>query len=162
MSADAYYADSVAWAVEEEITNGTSTTTFSPGLPCTHSQILTFLWRAAGEPPATGSAPDGVRDSDYFYDAVRWAAGLGMLSEDFDPRASCARADAVRYIWSAFDKPSATASSFTDVASGAVYAQAVDWALDKGVTTGATATTFDPGGICSRGQIVTFLYRAYH
>ena len=162
VSADAYYADSVAWAVEEEITNGTSTTTFSPGLPCTHSQILTFLWRAAGEPPATGSAPDGVRDSDYFYDAVRWAAGLGMLSEDFDPRASCARADAVRYIWSAFDKPSATASSFTDVASGAVYAQAVDWALDKGVTTGTTATTFDPGGICSRGQIVTFLYRAYH
>ena len=68
----------------------------------------------------------------------------------------------MRYIWSAFDKPSATASSFTDVASGAVYAQAVDWALDKGVTTGTTATTFDPGGICSRGQIVTFLYRAYH
>lgn len=162
VAADAYYADSVAWAMEEEITNGTSASTFSPGLPCTHGQILTFLWRAAGEPEATGTAPAGVRDGDYFYDAVCWAGGLGMLSDQFDPRAGCARADAVQYIWSAFGKPSATASSFTDVPSGAAYARAVDWALDQGVTTGATATTFDPGGICSRGQIVTFLYRAYH
>lgn len=162
VAADAYYADSVAWAVEEKITNGTSASTFSPGLPCTHGQILTFLWRAAGEPEASGAAPGGVRDGDYFYDAVCWAAGLGMLSDQFDPRAGCARADAVHYIWSAFGEPSATASSFADVPSGAAYAQAVDWALDKGVTTGATATTFDPGGICSRGQIVTFLYRAYH
>ena len=162
VAAGDYYADSVTWAVEEAITNGTSASTFSPGLPCTHGQILTFLWRAAGEPEATGEAPDGIRDDDYFYDAVCWADGLGMLSEEFDPRAGCSRADAVQYIWSAFGKPSATASSFTDVPSGAAYAQAVDWALDKGVTTGATTTTFDPGGICSRGQIVTFLYRAYH
>lgn len=159
----AYYADSVAWAVEQEITDGTTSTTFSPGLPCTHGQILTFLWRAAGKPAPSGAAPSGVARDDFFFDAVCWAAGRGMLGEDFSPRAGCSRADAVRYIWCAFDQPSTEQkAAFTDVPSGAAYAQAVDWALEKGVTTGATDTTFGPDAICSRGQIATFLYRAYH
>ena len=162
VAAGAYYEESVIWAVAEKITAGTTTTTFSPGQPCTHAQILTFLWRAEGEPESSGAAPEGVTADDFFYDALRWADEKGMLSEDFEPRAGCSRADAVWYIWSAFDQPPAEASSFTDVAGDADYARAVDWALAHEVTTGATTTTFGPDTICSRGQIVTFLYRAYH
>lgn len=162
VAAGAYYADAVAWAVEREITNGTSGTTFSPTEKCTHGQILTFLWRAAGKPAASGTAPGGAGESDYFYDAVCWAAGKRMLEEGFDPGAGCSRADAVRYIWLAFGGPSAQAAPFTDVPAGASYAHAVGWAVAEGVTTGTSATTFDPDAICNRGQIATFLYRAYH
>lgn len=163
VAADAWYAQSVAWAVEREITDGTSDTTFSPAMPCTHGQILTFLWRAAGKPDSASPAPAGVDEEDFFYDAVRWAAGEGMLSGQFNPRAGCSRADAVRYIWQAFQSPDAEASTvFTDVPADAPFAQAVSWAVDKEVTTGTSDTTFDPNAICSRGHIVTFLYRAYH
>ena len=93
--------------------------------------------------------------------AVRWAAGLGMLAEGFDPYAPCSRADAVQYIWCAFQQPYAAAGSFDDVPSDAEYAPAVGWAVSEGVTTGTSDTTFEPGTICDRGQIITFLYRAY-
>ena len=161
--ADAYYAEPVAWAVEEGITDGTSNTTFSPGQPCTHGQILTFLWRAAGKPDSSGTAPGGVKGEDFFYDAVRWAAENGMLADGFDPRSGCSRADAVRYIWQAFQSPPAGAVSFTDVPDHAPYAGAVNWAVEKGVTNGdGSADIFSPDKVCNRGQIVTFLYRAYH
>lgn len=158
----AYYAEPVAWAVEQGIAYGTSETTFSPGQDCTHSQILTFLWRAAGEPSSSGTAPEGTEPESYFYDAVCWAAGLGMVGEDFNPGAGCSRADAVWYIWSAFGSPPAQTAPFTDLPGSSPYAQAVGWALVREVTTGATETTFNPGGICNRGEIATFLYRAYH
>lgn len=157
--AAAYYADPVAWAVEEEITNGTTETTFSPGDLCTHGQILTFLWRAAGEP---GDPALLLGDVEYYAGAVRWASELKMLGEEFDPEAGCSRADAVRYIWLAFEGPDAQVASFTDVPVDSPYAHAVGWALLEGVTTGASETTFEPDTICDRGQIVTFLYRAYH
>lgn len=154
-----YYAAPVAWAVERGITNGTSETTFSPGLPCTHGQILTFLWRAAGEP---GDASLQLGAAEYYAGAVRWAAELEMLEEDFDPEMDCSRADAVRYIWRALDGPDGQVASFADVPSDAVYAHAVGWAVLAGVTTGASDDAFEPDTVCNRGQIVTFLYRAYH
>lgn len=157
--AGSYYAGPVAWAVEEEITNGTTGTTFSPGAPCTHGQILTFLWRAAGEP---GDPSLLLGDVEYYAGAVRWASELGMLGERFDPDAGCSRADAVRYIWLAFEGPDAQVASFDDVPADSPYAHAVGWALLEGVTTGASETTFEPDTICTRGQIVTFLYRVYH
>ena len=85
-----------------------------------------------------------------------------MIGADFNHKTPCTRADAVNYIWQAFGKQSASYDGrFTDVAKNSPYATAVAWAVDTGVTTGATATTFNPNGICNRGQIVTFLYRAY-
>ena len=159
VSAGAYYAGPVAWAVEEKITDGTTPTTFSPSDPCTHGQILTFLWRAAGEPGDPAQLPE---NTVYYAGAVRWASELGMLGEEFNPEAGCSRADAVRYIWRAFDGPDAQVASFEDVPADSPYACAVGWALLEGVTTGASETTFEPDAICSRGEIVTFLYRAYH
>lgn len=155
----AYYAGPVSWAVEGKITDGTTPTTFSPAEPCTHGQILTFLWRAAGEP---GNPAQLLEDAVYYAGAVRWASELGMLGKEFDPEAGCSRADAVRYIWRAFGGPDAQVASFDDVPADSPYAHAVGWALLEGVTTGASETSFEPDAICSRGQIVTFLYRAYH
>lgn len=159
--AGAYFAAPVAWAVEEQIAKGTSPSTYSPAAPCTHGEILTFLWRAEGEPVSPENASLMLGEDEFYAGAVRWAAGLGMLAEGFDPCAPCSRADAVRYIWSAFQQPYAAVGCFDDVSSGAEYAPAVGWAVSEGVTTGTSDTTFEPDTICSRGQIITFLYRAY-
>ena len=101
-------------------------------------------------------------DSDAYYaGAVRWATGLGMVNEDFDPEVGCSRADAVWYIWKAFDGPDAQVGGFSDVPTDSPYAHAVGWAVLEGVTKGTSDTTFSPDTICSRGEIVTFLHRAY-
>lgn len=149
-----WYADPVAWAVDKGITNGTSSTKFSPTQDCTQAQILTFLYRAErgeGEPTAA--------DMDK---AISWAREKGMIDNSFDGNKPCTRSTAVSYIWQAFNKPTAKASSFTDVLANAAYATAVDWAVEKGVTKGdGSEDTFAPDKVCTRGHIVTFLYRAY-
>lgn len=158
--AGAYYAQPVDWAVEHGITSGTSPTTFSPNSPCTHAQIITFLWRALGEPEGKRAAPASADRNEYYYEAVRWAADLDMLWDDFDPNAGCSRADAMWYMWNASLCPKTDAvSSFQDVPAASVYADAVNWAVSREVTKGTSATTFDPWTICTRGQIVTFLWR---
>lgn len=104
----AYYYNAVAWAVANGITAGTTSTTFSPNAPCTRAQIVSFLWRAAGSPKASGENP------------------------------------------------------FTDVAAGSYYYDAVLWAVANGITAGTNdGSTFSPSNACSRGEIVTFLHRAY-
>ena len=159
---DGYYLDAVKWAVNLDITTGKTDTTFAPGLKCSHSEILTFLWRAAGKPESSAQPPIAMKGDEFYYKAVKWAAEKGMIGGDFDPKAGCTRADAVNYIWQAFGKPAAAYDGrFTDVPAGSPYATAVAWALANEVTTGATATTFSPAKICNRGEIVTFLYRAY-
>lgn len=157
-----YFYPAVQWAIENNITNGTDINTFAPEGNCTHSQILTFLWRTAGSPQVDVTTPFEMSGSEYYYDAVKWAYKNGMIGADFSHKASCTRSAAVKYIWQAFGSPSVSANNrFTDVASNAHYAQAVTWAVNKGITTGASSNTFNPDGICNRGQIVTFLYRAY-
>lgn len=157
---NAYYAEPVAWAVENGITNGTSSTTFSPAQNCTHAQILTFLWRAAGKPSSSAKAPVTVADA--YAGAVNWAYKKGMINNSFNPNANCTRLDAVNYIWLAFDKPAAVDCNFTDISLTAHGGAAVKWAVFKGATNGTSETTFSPDKVCSRGEIVTFLYRAYH
>ena len=171
--ANSPFLDSIVWAVKQGITNGKTATTFGPGDPCTRAQIVTFLWRAAGspEPKLTETQYVDVTDPGaYYYKAVQWAAELDMeYSGTFDPHGTCSRVAAVYFIWTAFGRPAPTAkASFEDVREperGQWYwpdlPDAVDWAVEKGVTTGKTATTFGPGDPCTRGQIVTFLYRAY-
>ena len=158
---DAYYAKPVSWAVEQGITSGTSKTTFSPNANCTAAQILTFLWRANGSPKPAGSVPfSDVKSSDYYADAAAWAYEKGIISGGtFGGNTPCTRSMAVTYMWKAAGSPSAGTASFTDVPSGADYAQAVAWAVEKGVTSGTSSTTFSPDSICTRGQIVTFLCR---
>ena len=162
LSANAFYLDPVAWAVNRGITTGRTATTFAPTQTCTHGEILTFLWRAAGKPASSAQPPIDMTGKEFYYDAAKWAAEKGMIDANFNPNAPCNRAYAVLYIWQAFGKPAPSKDSpFTDVPAHWSSAPAVAWALEKGITTGKTATTFNPSGICSRGEIVTFLYRAY-
>lgn len=158
VAASAYYADAVAWAVKEGITNGTSTTTFSPDRTCTRGQIITFLWRAAGAPNCgVEDNFSDVADSAYYAYAARWAKENGIASGDtFSPDAPCTREMAVEFMWRYSGSPSAPDAGFTDVTSSAV-----NWAVEQGVTNGTSATTFAPDTTCTRGQIVTFLYRAF-
>ena len=101
----------------------------------------------------------------YFADAVKWAVDKGItngLSDTmFGPYESCTRAQIVTFLWRAAGSPEPkTASSFTDVSASAYYAKAVAWAIENGITNGMTETTFAPNATCTRGQSVTFLYRA--
>lgn len=157
VDAGTWYSDPVAWAWQNDIAGGKTETSFAPGDDCTQAQILTFLYRAEREEQVKPTAKDMEL-------AVRWAKEKGMIDDSFDGSAPCTRATAVSYIWQAFDKPSAAASSFTDVEAGADYAGAVSWAVEKGVTAGSNAegTTFSPDTVCTRGHIATFLYRAYN
>ena len=151
-----WVSDPVAWAVQKDITNGTEKDRFSPSQDCTQAQILTFLYRAAqGEGKATAEDMDK---------AISWAREKGMIDDSFNGNTPCTRATAVSYIWQAFNKPAAGApASFTDVEDNASFAGAVSWAVEKGITNGdGSDTIFSPDKVCNRGQIVTFLYRAYN
>ncbi|MDR3766388.1 MAG: S-layer homology domain-containing protein [Butyricicoccus sp.] len=158
VSPGAFYYDAVRWATDQGITQGTTETTFSPDLPCTRAQIITFLWRAAGSPePQTGNAFSDVSADAYFAKAAAWAAENDMVSgRIFSPNAPCTRAMAVEFMWKHAGSPSAAPASFTDISSNAV-----NWAVANGVTYGTSASTFSPDLTCTRGQIVTFLYRAF-
>lgn len=167
--AGAFYAVPVAWAVENDITSGTSSTTFGPNAACTRGQIVTFLWRAAGKPEPSGSCTPfaDVRPSDYFYKAVLWAVEnditAGTDSTHFSPNAVCTRGQAVTFLWRAAGEPgnSLSYNPFKDVKPSAYYYDAVLWAADNGITSGTSGRLFSPEDRCNRGQIVTFLYRHY-
>lgn len=157
-----YFADPVVWAVEQKITGGTGNGKFSPGNTCTQAQILTFLWRSQGSPEPAGTVEMEAFDgTEYYYKAVRWAAEQDMVEGDFNPDQPCTRAMAVTFLWKQAGSPAAPAASFTDVPAEADYAQAVAWAVEKGVTGGTGSNQFSPAQTCTRGQIVTFLYRAF-
>lgn len=162
----AYYYDAVTWAVTEGITNGTSATTFSPNAECTRGQIVTFLWRASGAPKASAANPFAdVSPEDYYYNAVLWAVENGITdgtsATTFSPNAICTRGQIVTFLWRAEHSPKNNAAiTFTDVAGSAYYYDAVAWAVQNGITNGTSTTSFGPSDTCTRGQAVTFLYRA--
>lgn len=162
--ASAYYADAVAWAVEQGITSGTSATTFSPNMSCTRAQIVTFLWRANGSPKADGANPFADVSADaYYYDAVLWAVEKGITSgtsaTTFSPDATVTRGQTVTFLYRAAGAPAVSGGSFADVAADAYYADAVSWAVKEGITSGTGVNSFSPDAPCTRGQIVTFMYR---
>ena len=166
---DAYYKDAVIWAVENGITKGISGTMFSPDAACTRAQAVTFLWRAAGSPsPKSGAMPFGDVAADaYYHDAVLWAVENGITKgtsdTTFSPDVKCTRAQIVTFLWRAQKSPAvASVNVFTDVAADAYYADAVNWAVANGITSGTSAATFSPNADCTRAQIVTFLYRSHN
>lgn len=167
VSTSAYYYDAVAWAVENGVTGGTSATTFSPNAACTRAQAVTFLWRAAGSPAPKSSVNPfaDISASAYYYDAVLWAVERGITAgtsaTTFSPDATCTRAQIVTFLYRAVGTTTSGTNPFVDVADNAYYAAAVKWAVAEGVTAGTSASTFSPDASCTRGQIVTFLYRAY-
>lgn len=163
-----YYHDAIDWAVTLGITNGTSATTFSPNAGCTRAQAVTFMWRAVGEPaPKSADNPfKDVKEGAYYYNAVLWAAELGITTgtteTTFSPDATCTRAQIVTFLWRALQEPAPTAKEcqFKDVGQSSYYYNAVLWAAELGITNGTSATTFSPNAACTRAQIVTFFYRA--
>ena len=166
-----YFYNPVKWAVNKNITKGTSATTFSPYKTCTRAEIVTFLWRDAGSPmPTTSRHP--FTDVSYsmgsdFYNAILWAnqngITAGTTTTTFSPNKTCTRAEIVTFLWRYAKKPVGYGSNnpFTDVnkTDHAPYYDAILWAVSKGITTGSTTTTFSPNGTCTRGEAVTFLYR---
>ena len=155
-----WYAKPVAWAAANNIAVGKGGGIFDPNDNCTKVQILTFLWRAEGRTASTVQAPVKGDNPDY-QDAMNWAFEKGMIDGSFEPNAPCTRSDAVKYIWQAKGSKDAPASSYTDVTGGEDYAAAVYWAAANGVVLGYPDGSFQPGTVCSRGHIVTFLHRAY-
>ena len=166
VSADAYYNQAVQWAQEKGITDGISSNLFGPKQPCTRSQIVTFLWRAAGspEPKSTAAGMTDVVPGSYYAKAVAWAVENGITTGTaegtFSPDATCTRAQAVTFLARAQNAKATGKTAFSDVPADSYFADAVAWAQANGVTTGTSETTFSPDSDCTRAQIVTFLYRA--
>ena len=163
-----FYYDSVLWALENGITNGVDEAHFGPMGQCNRAQVVTFLWRAAGSPePVSAENPfNDIPDGSFYTDAVLWAVenGItnGLTESTFGPNSLCNRAQVVTFLHRAHGSraPELQENPFTDVRAGSWYELPVLWALENGVTTGASETTFNPDGQCLRAQVVTFLYRA--
>ena len=165
--ASAYYYDAVKWAAEQGITGGTDENHFSPDASCTRAQIVTFLWRAAGSPVVNYILPfEDVAESSYYAEAVRWAASQGIVSgispTRFGPDLPCTRAQAMTFLYGAMGSPAVTGGSgFLDVDSGAYYAGPVAWAVKNHITSGTGNGLFGTEDLCTRAQIVTFLFGLY-
>ena len=163
--AGSYYASAAQWAQARGIVSGTAQARFSPALACTRAQAVTMLYRAAGCPETVAENPfEDVDANDYFYKAVLWAVANGITSGTdetrFSPDAPCTRGQIVTFLHRAARCTDAHDNfGFTDVKTGAYCEDAVNWAVALGLTNGTGETTFSPEAVCTRAQIVTFLYR---
>ncbi len=169
ISAGSWCEDAVAWAAEKGIAQGVGGGLFGPELPCTRGQIVTFLWRAAGSPqPAALRAFTDVPADSYCAKAVAWAVEKGITTGTgdgrFSPDAPCTRAQAAVFLyrWEQSRGDGFTGAwmfrlPFADVPEWAY--EAIAWCSMKGITQGTGETTFSPDLPCTRGQILTFLYR---
>ena len=163
---DDYYYDAVIWAVGKGIAKGVTDTTFQPNASCTRAEMVTFLYRAAGSPEPTNKVNPftDVAEDSYYYKAVLWAVEKGIAKgtseTTFSPNDTCTRGQTVAFFYRYANSPAVSGSnSFADVSETAYYYNATLWAMSEKVTEGTSATTFSPNDLCTRGQIVTFLYR---
>ena len=166
VAADAYYYEAVKWAAEQGIAEGTGKGLFGPEGTCTRGQIVTFLWRAAGSPVVNYAMDLADVDEDAYYaEAVRWALSEGVTSgttdTTFAPDATCTRAQAMTFLFKAMKAAAEGMADFKDVADSDWFASAVAWAVENGVTAGVGGGLFGPDNDCTRGQIVTFLWKLY-
>ena len=168
VSSSDYFYEPVAWAVETGITKGVSDTSFAPSKTCTRAEAVTFLWRSVGSPePKTTKNPfTDIQKTDYFYKAVLWAVDnnitVGTSATTFSPSQNCSRAHVVTFLHRLNGTPSPNTSKnpFGDVTSKDYFYKPVLWAVKESITQGVSQTAFGPNQSCTRGQIVTFLYRA--
>ena len=166
VSENDYFYDAVLWAVDKGITSGTSATIFDANKNCTRAEMVTFLWRAAGKPEPTSHINPftDVKADSYYYKAVLWAVENGITKgtsdTTFSPNATCTRGQTATFLYRYAGSPAVSGRNyFNDVNATNYYYDAVVWAASEGITTGTSATTFSPADFCTRGQIVTFLYR---
>ena len=165
-----FYYDSVAWALDGEITNGISATEFGPTSGCNRAQAVTFLWRAAGSPAPTSTENPfvDVEKGSFYEQAVLWAVEKGITNgidaTHFAPNKSCNRATIVTFLYRAFENPAVETAEnpFSDVPVDDWFTAPVLWAVKQGITNGMGDGTFGVNSICNRAQMVTFLYRSYN
>ena len=165
-----FFFDPVYWAfkADPQITKGVDDTHFGPDNACTRGHVVTFLWRAAGCPePKNAVTPFKDLKKGAFYEkAVAWAVENeitnGLSADKFGPDATCTRGQIVTFLWRYKGKPAPKSAQtpFTDLKPGGFYLDAVAWAVENEVTNGLSADKFGPDATCTRGQVVTFLYRA--
>ena len=166
------YYEAILWASEHGVADGVDSTHFSPSGQCDRAHILTFIWRASGSPSnASRIQPFEDIAGRYYENAASWAYVNGYETGEqfngkvwFNGDTPCTRAMAMVYLWNLAGRPAANpddALMFYDVSSSQSSAalQAVAWAVSQGITLGTSAYTFSPEKVCTRGQIVTFLYR---
>ncbi len=167
--ADEYYYDAAKWAKEQGITTGGSDGSFNASAACTRAEMITFLWRSMGSPmPTVATHTFGdIKPEDYFYKAVLWGYQEGIVKgtskSTFSPNDTCTRAQGLTFLYRTVGEPSVNINRiylFTDVPQTQYYAPSVAWAVENNITTGTSATLFSPDGTCSRGEIITFMYRA--
>lgn len=162
-----YFADAVLWAYEGNITSGSDATHFDPQKACTRGQVVTFLWRAKGCPEPTSNRNPfvDVSANAYYFKAVLWAyenkITQGIDATHFAPDKTVTRGQVVTFLWRAQGEPQVSASTnpFEDVPMSSYALQAVLWAKSEGITTGVDSAHFGTNTSCTRGQVVTFLYR---
>ena len=145
--------------------NGDGTYTFT--MPASKVTVTaTFAEKQADEPVAPEKLFADVSVDDYYYEAVKWASENGVtggIGENlFGANLPCTRAQIVTFLWRAAGSPEPKGmSGFADVSADAYYAKAVAWAVEEGIVSGTSATTFSPDAVCTRAQSVAFLYRAF-
>ena len=150
-----YYIDAVDWAYNTGVTTGTSDTTFDPEGSCTRGQVVTFLWRAAGEPePESLDNPFGdVKETDFFYKAVLWAVEQGITKgtgeTTFSPNETCSSAHIITFLYRVMG-----------VGADGWGADSRDWAFGNGLTAD-TGLEIAANEDCPRSAVVAFLYRSY-
>ncbi len=160
-----YFSKAVLWAVGKGITSGTSAVTFSPNEPCTRAQMVTFLYRAAGSPETAVSADfTDVAADAYYAKAVSWAAKQGIAAGTgngmFSPDAPCMRGQMAAFLYRFMKTPAVSGENpFADVENTDYFYNAVLWAYENKITTGTGDAMYSPDDACTRGQMVTFLYR---
>ena len=167
---DAYYYVPVLWAMSNGITAGLDATHFGPNNACTRAQVVTFLWRAAGcpEPTTTEHPFVDIQEGSYYYKAVLWAVENGITAgvdaTHFGPNQGCTRAQVTTFLWRACGQPEPLTQEnpFRDTNPNSYYYKAVLWAVENGITTGTGNNRFSPDNTCTRGQIVSFLYRTFY
>lgn len=159
----AWFAEAVDWAVAKGITEGAEGNTFRPYDLCTHDQILTYLYRAAGKPDPGNTKLPFTPKNNWATDALKWANGARVRA-GFDENAPCPRAVAVDYIWWALGEPRLKTGHgyvFADTDGRPYNTYAISWAVEQGIAGGTGGNNFSPDLACNRATIVTMLYRAF-
>ena len=163
-----WFVKPVMWAVDNNITGGIGNGMFGPNNPCTRAQVVTFLWAANGKPePSSSNNPfTDVANDAWYLKPVLWAVERGITGgtspTTFSPDAECTRAQIVTFLYAAAGKPSISGVNlFLDVNESDWYFPPILWAKENEITGGTSNTTFSPLDVCTRGQVVTFLYKAY-
>ena len=166
---ETFYYDAVLWAVENEITNGNTPTTFGPNNNCTRAQVVQFLYKTAGEPTVDVSGPNPFSDVNTggtFYNAIMWAKQngitVGYTDGTFRPLDPVTRGEYIAFQYRAAGKPEVSFENpFSDIDSNHRYYNAIMWAAQNKITSGRNGK-FLPDENCVRGQVITFLYNANH